>query len=132
MIGIIICTHSNLASGLKDASEMLAGKQEKLEAIGFNGDEDLVSLSTKLRKISEENEEGTIFVCDILNGTPFNACALTISGTEDVILTGASLPMLIELIIKRNRQQSCSELADSIVASSLSYIDKKVSKDIFG
>lgn len=132
MIGIIICTHSNLASGLKDASEMLAGKQEKLEAIGFNGDEDLVSLSSKLRIVSEKNEEGTIFLCDILNGTPFNACALAIAGTDDVILSGASLPMLIELIIKRNGQQNRSELADFIVGSSLSYVDKKVSKDIFG
>lgn len=132
MIGIIICTHSNLASGLKNASEMLAGKQEKLEAIEFDGDEDLVSLSSKLRSISENNEEGTIFVCDILNGTPFNACALTISETDDVILTGASLPMLIELIIQRNGQQNCVELADYIVASSTAYVEKRVSKDIFG
>lgn len=132
MIGIIICTHSRLASGLRDACEMLAGKQEKLDIVEFGGDEDLFSLSSRLREASENNMDGTIFLCDILNGTPFNACALTISGTEDVILSGVSLPMLIELVIKRNVEENCSDLADYIVESSQSYVDKKVSKDIFG
>ncbi len=132
MIGIIVCTHSSLAKGLKDACEMIAGKQEMLEAIGFDGEEDLVSLSEKLKVFSNQYHKGCIFVCDIINGTPFNACAFTIANTDNVILSGANLPMLIELVIKRNEDLSCDEIADYIIKSSTSYIEKRISKDIFG
>ena len=40
MIGVIVCTHSTLAQGLKNAVEMIAGPQENFDAVCFmNGDD---------------------------------------------------------------------------------------------
>jgi mannose/fructose/sorbose-specific phosphotransferase system IIA component len=129
MVGIVLCSHSNFAQGLKDAVEMIAGPQEKLEAIGFDECTDLVDLSEQIKEISSQFTHGCIYVCDIINGTPFNACALAIAGTDNVILTGASIPMLIELVIKRqDGGLSINDLADSVVDSSASYVSKIVSE----
>lgn len=40
MIGVIVCTHSDFAQGLKNAVKMIAGKQDNFDCICFmNGDD---------------------------------------------------------------------------------------------
>lgn len=125
MVGIVLCSHSNFAQGLKDAVEMIAGPQANFEAVCFDGNTDLIELSEEIKAVSSQFAQGCIYVCDIVNGTPFNACALAIAGTDNVILTGASVPMLIELVIKRQDSAlSIDELADGIVEASASYVSK--------
>lgn len=131
MIGIVICTHSNFASGLKDACEMIAGKQENFEAIGFMGDEGLMELGERIKEVSQNFSE-CIYVVDMLNATPFNASLIAIANTENVILAGASLPMMIELLIKRNGYEgSCEDLAKEIVESRDDYVSVRHSRDVF-
>lgn len=133
MIGIILCSHSNFASGLKDACEMIAGTQEQFEAITFDGTEDLLSLGDRLKECAKNYQDGCIYVCDLMNGTPFNGCLLAIAETENVILTGASVPMVLELVIQRNNTTSSPEqLALKIVQSSQEYVTMRHSRDIFG
>lgn len=132
MIGVVICTHSNFAQGLKDACEMIAGKQENFEAIGFMGDEDLMELGERIKTVGEKFEDGCIYVVDLLNATPFNASLIAIAQTENVIISGASLPLVIELLIKRNGyEKSCEELAREIEQSSSEYVSVRHSRDVF-
>ena len=131
MIEIVLCSHATLAQGLKEAGEMIAGPQTQLEAVCFGGDEDLMELSERIKAESHGSAE-VIYVCDLLNGTPFNACALAIAGTSHLILTGASLPMLIELLIKRNVIDSAEELVESILESHGEYVSSRSARDFFG
>lgn len=132
MKGIVITTHSKFAQGLKDACEMIAGPQENLEAVCFMGDVQLLELGEQLKSIGEQYKDGCIYVTDLLNATPFNASLLAIAGTENVILTGASLPMLLELVYMRdNYEGSCEELAQEIKNSSREYIEIKHARDVF-
>ena len=57
MFGIVICAHSNFAAGLKEAVEMVAGKQECLETIGFYEGDDMMTLSGKIRSQVEAFEQ---------------------------------------------------------------------------
>lgn len=131
MIGIVICTHSTFAQGLKSAAEMIAGPQENLKAICFDGQEDLMSLGMRVKEAGEEFDE-CIYVVDLINATPFNASLIAIAETDNVILCGASIPMMIELLIKRNGYEgSAEDLAKEIVASSGDYVEVRHSRDVF-
>ena len=132
MIGIVISTHSTFAQGLKEACEMVAGPQENFEAVCFMGDEELLELGERIKTIGEQYQDGCIYVVDLLNATPFNASLLAIAGSENVVLAGASLPMLLELVTMRvGFEGSCEELALEIKSSSVDYVEVKHSRDVF-
>lgn len=132
MIGIVITTHSTFAQGLKASCEMIAGAQENLEAVCFMGDTELLELGEQLKTLGEQYEDGCIYVVDLLNATPFNASLLAIAGTENVVLAGASLPMLLELVTMRvGYEGTCEELAKEIKVSSADYVEVKHARDVF-
>lgn len=73
LIGIIVTGHGNFASGLASSIEVIAGKQDKFEAIDFP----IGSTNTELAKQLQEavdrlNCSDIIFCTDIAGGTPFN------------------------------------------------------------
>lgn len=132
MIGIVISTHSTFARGLKDACEMVAGPQENLEAVCFMGDVDLLELGEQIKTIGSQYEDGCIYVVDLVNATPFNASLLAIADSENVVLTGASLPMMLELITMRaGYEGTCESLAREIQKASVDYVEVKHARDIF-
>ena len=132
MIGIIICTHSNFAEGLKNSCEMIAGKQENLEAVCFDGTEQLTDLAARMKAKEEQFSGECIYVVDLMNATPFNASLINIAYTKNVVLSGASLPMMLELVIQRNNfEGSAADLAKMIVESSGEYVGMKTSEDVF-
>ena len=51
MFGVILCTHSTFAEGLKNAIEMIAGKQEDFETICFMNGEDPDDVSKEMDEI---------------------------------------------------------------------------------
>ncbi len=132
MIGIAICTHADFAQGLKNACEMIAGKQENLKAFCFDGDEEITEFGNRINEQTKEFSDGCVYVTDILNATPFNAALMAVAYTQNVILCGASLPMVLELVIKRNGYEGTArDLAKEIMASSGDYCAMRVSEDVF-
>lgn len=132
MIGIVIGTHSTFAQGLKASSEMVAGPQENLDALCFMGDVDLMELGNQMKELGDKYEDGCIYVVDLQNATPFNAALLAIAGSENVVLSGASLPMMLELLTLRNGWEgTCEELAKEIKDSCAGYVDIKHARDVF-
>ena len=133
MIGIAICTHSDFAQGLLNAVEMIAGRQEQLTALNFMGDIGLEEYGEQLKKVSESFSDGCIFVTDLENATPFNAALIAIAYTDNVILTGASLPLMLELVIKRaSGDYDAKSLASEVLNSHCDAVSLKTSKEIFG
>lgn len=132
MIGIVICTHSNFAKGLKEACEMIAGPQVNFDAICFRGDEQLLELGERIKEVGNKYSDGCIYVVDMLNATPFNGCLLAVHGTENQIIAGASLPLVLELLIKRNGYEGTVEqLVYEILESSKDYVAVRAAKDVF-
>ncbi len=105
MLGVILCTHSNLAQGFKDAVEMIAGEQENFEVICFMNGDDLDGLKEKIENhinfFASQGMPSCVLV-DLYAATPFNiSLALSMEHEVDVIC-GVNLPILLEVLLSRD------------------------------
>ena len=102
MIGIVLVSHGLLAEGLRDAVEMIAGRQERFLTIGMQATGDLDTLRSRIESAVSEvaGDDGALVLVDILGGNPANASSrLARTGTE--VICGVNLPMLLELLVQR-------------------------------
>ena len=102
MIGIIVTGHGNFASGLASSIEVIAGKQDKFEAIDFPVGSTNTDLAAQLQQ-----------AVDNLNCSDIIFCTEVISGTN--------IPVLLEALFSRTNQTARS-LAKILVDSHQSRI----------
>jgi len=105
MIGIIITGHGKIASGLKSSIELIAGKQEKLEAVDFIEGDSIEDLHRKIKGAVDvlNSEEGIIFFTDIIGGSPFKTSVMIsreIKNSE--VIAGTNLPAVINILFDRS------------------------------
>lgn len=102
MIGLVICTHSNLAEAILTSAEMIVGSIPLSAAVGVHpGDspEDIHSrLSDALAEVDQG--DGVIVLCDMFGGTPSNISLTFLSPMVDVV-TGVNLPMVLKFFTTR-------------------------------
>lgn len=105
---------------------MIAGKNEDIIAIDFEGNEDI---SLKYQKvINNHSRDNILFVCDLLGGTPYKeASKLAFSKPNVAVTVGCNLGSLLEIsLIKDNF--NLDQLTSKIISSSkknVSILDKK-------
>lgn len=134
MLGIIICTHANLASGLYDSVQMICGKQVDFDVVGFAEGEDMLSLSGNLQKIAERYEaqkQPYVVLVDIFGATPFNASAAGLSVYNTSIMTGVNLPMLLELVMARENFDDYDACLENALESAKGNMRIVKMKDMF-
>lgn len=133
MVGIILCSHADFCVGIKNSVEMISGAQENLVAVPFDGNTQLEDYGAQIKAEVDKMEDGCIILCDIQNGTPYNASLMAIAYTDNIIISGMSLPMLLTLVISRNQEGiTVEELANSVINQKDDFVAKICSKDIFG
>lgn len=115
MIGCVITGHGEFAPGLLKALQMIAGPQEKLEIVAFKEGEPLKEYETQVREAianTLEETEGVVVFSDLLGGTPFRTAMLAAADFKNVeVVTGANLPMLIEISMLRMFETDAVNLA---------------------
>jgi PTS system mannose-specific IIB component len=116
MIGLIIGAHGDFAPGLKSAGGMIFGEQPSVEIVQLlpsMGPEDLYAKYQEALKSLADCEEIIVLV-DFWGGTPFNIASRVQneSALPIAILTGASMPMLVELYSARDSYKTAAELAE--------------------
>ena len=104
MINILVVTHGNFGNDLIKSAEMIAGKQENIEALGLFVEDDFDMFKSKVKnKIKElENEEGVLVLTDMFGGTPSNASFANLNNLDFECVTGLNLPMMLEVLINRD------------------------------
>jgi PTS system mannose-specific IIA component/PTS system mannose-specific IIB component len=100
MFGIIVGTHGLFAEELVKSCEMICGEQKNVAAVtlipGEGPDDVVAKYEEAIKKL--DCEDGVLFLNDLFGGSPYNAaCRLVISNEKYGIVTGVSLPMLIEM-----------------------------------
>ena len=108
MTGILIATHGDLAEGLLNAIELLAGKQEKIETIGLYHGDGIDAFAQEVEKTYEKlnGEDGVLVFVDILGGSPSNAVMKLMNEKDNVkAIAGVTLPMVIQAVFMR---EDCS------------------------
>jgi PTS system mannose-specific IIA component len=103
MIGIVIVTHCNLGQELIRSAEFIVGGLGQAKAVSLNPEDQVEALHGKIAKAIEEVDigDGVILLTDMFGGTPSNISLTFLADEKVEVVTGANLPMLIDLASKR-------------------------------
>lgn len=121
MTTIVVTGHGSFATSLVETAQMIVGSTESVHPVDFpvgTGVDDLTEqLGSLIARLNPEGEPGRVLIlADVLGGSPARvALAEAAAGRADVV-TGANLPMLIDLALGAGDSAS-SELAARAVAS---------------
>lgn len=113
---VIVVSHGSYARGLVDTVQMIAGKQEDLEAFGLESEESVDTLKEKIRQSIEQSsqEEEILILTDIFYGSPFNTVISLMPEYDLYHVTGINLPLMMEVIMGRisgkHAEEICKEL----------------------
>lgn len=113
---VIVVSHGSYARGLVDTVQMIAGKQEDLEAFGLESEESVDTLKEKIRQSIEQasQEEEILILTDIFYGSPFNTVISLMQEYDLYHVTGINLPLMMEVIMGRisgkHAEEICKEL----------------------
>ena len=113
---VIVVSHGSYARGLVDTVQMIAGKQEDLEAFGLEPEESVDTLKEKIRQSIEQasQEEEILILTDIFYGSPFNTVISLMPEYDLYHVTGINLPLMMEVIMGRisgkHAEEICKEL----------------------
>lgn len=101
MLGIIVGTHGHLAEELVNTCAMICGQPDNLKTVTLvpgEGPDDLIAKYNEAIK-EMDTTNGVIILNDLFGGSPYNAaCRIAINDKNCGIVTGVSLPMLVEVI----------------------------------
>ncbi len=105
MIGVILCTHSVFADGLKEAIQMIAGKQDNFDSICFLNGDDPEELSERIQEAAQRYRDAGIpffIAVDLYAATPFNATLRVALEDNITVMTGVNMPFLLEVLTSRD------------------------------
>ena len=104
-VAILIIAHKKAAVALLESAEMICGKQNNVKAVSFLENEDGAALKEKciLAMSKLDMQDGGLILTDLFGGTPFNTAYMLCAENEKVeVLSGLSLPMLMEVFMSRD------------------------------
>lgn len=113
MIGIVLCCHGSMGEGVRDAAEMIAGRQERIAVVGVGPGDGARSIQDALNAAIAQVDggQGILILTDMFGGTPTNVgCTLLHHGKVEVV-TGFNLPLLLKALTARGETTDVSELA---------------------
>ncbi len=111
MVELILVSHGSFAAGLREASEMILGEQEKVSVIGLYQGDSPDSFAQKIETVIDEAEDSknVLVLSDLQTGTPYNAGMVMALKRGSACIAGTNLPMLLEILSLRD-EMSMEEL----------------------
>ncbi|ASG79300.1 MULTISPECIES: PTS sugar transporter subunit IIA [Lactiplantibacillus] len=107
MLAFVVVSHGSFARGIVDSSYMIFGKQDKVQTVTFQLDEEPSVLTEKLMAAVDrfDADDQVLFMVDLWGGSPFNAASRIVAEHTDRmgLVTGLNLPMLIEAYTVRDK-----------------------------
>ena len=105
MVGIILATHGNFATGIQQSASMIFGEQPNVAAVTLQPNEGPDDVRKKMEEAvaSFEDPEQVLILVDLWGGTPFNQANGLIAGHEDTwaIVAGCSFLALFLAILQK-------------------------------
>lgn len=108
-----LISHNQFAEGLKNALEMIIGKQDNLQAYGLipGGHPDEIIAKIK-EQITDEME--VVILGDIAGGSVCNSALGLTMRPNVVLVTGTNLPLAMEIVVSQTTKKAD---IDAIIAS---------------
>ncbi|MBU3956010.1 PTS sugar transporter subunit IIA, partial [bacterium] len=118
MVRIIIAAHGDMASHLLNCAENLLGPTEGVSALNFMQHQSTGEIQAELKKRLESYGDDNVFILtDFLGGSPCNCACRFMDNDKVRIISGVNLPMLIEIMIKKEKLPPEKLCADVIKAA---------------
>lgn len=114
---IVLATHGRFAEGIKGSIELIMGKVEDLEAINCYCEEGDDTDKTIQKTVSEFNYDAArlLVVTDLFGGSINNEFIKYLDLYPFTLITGLSLPLLLQLIL--HREDLNEETINTIIAN---------------
>ncbi len=118
MIGMVLVTHGQLASGFRAALEHVVGPQEQFETIAIGPEDDMEQRRGDILNAVSRVQDGggVVLLTDMFGGTPSNLAISVMDGGRVEVICGINLPMLIKLASVRETadlEQAVGEARDA-------------------
>lgn len=113
MIGVVVASHGGLCRELLITAEMILGPAAQTAAAPLATGVSLQDFAAQLRQVvaAVQQEAGVLLLADLAGGTPCNVAAVLAAQSEEIkVVTGVNLPMLLE-VLSRREGLSLEELA---------------------
>src|SRR5271155_5342687 len=106
MIGMVLVTHGQLATGFRAALEHVVGPQSRFETITIGPEDDMEQRRADiLGAVSRvQDGSGVVLLTDMFGGTPSNLAISVMDGGKIEVIAGINLPMLIKLASLRQTE----------------------------
>ena len=121
MVGIILASHGEFATGVLQSASMIFGEQENVAAVTLMPSEGPEDVKKKMQAAIEsfDNQDEVLFLVDLWGGTPFNQASSLLEGHQDkwAIVAGMNLPMIIEAYASRLSMESAQDIAKHILGT---------------
>jgi PTS system ascorbate-specific IIA component len=105
MIGVLIVTHGDIGTSLlTSASQILGAPQDQVATLSVWRADDIDDLVLRARELIEglDAGDGVIVLTDIFGATPGNVVSRLLEDGRIEGVSGASLPMLLRVLARRN------------------------------
>src|SRR5271155_3544411 len=103
MIGMVLVTHGQLASGFRAALEHVVGPQSQFETVAIGPEDDMEQRRGDILNAVSRVQDGggVVLLTDMFGGTPSNLAISVMDGGRIEVICGINLPMLIKLATLR-------------------------------
>jgi len=116
MVGVILLTHGSLGIELLKTSEMIIGKQDKVDFLSVQSGASLGDLAGDLdRLINKYKDGGVLILTDMFGGSPSNIAMAYLEKNKVDVVTGVNLPMLIKTFSMRKDIKNPQELGRAAI-----------------
>ena len=135
MLGVIVCTHSDFADGIRKSVEMILGEQECFDVVCFQEGEDMLALSDRVKEITEkyrQDDEKYIVCVDLFGAPPFNASSAALAAFDTSVITGVNLPMLLQIMSEREDYEDYDALLEGALSNAKENMKIVKMKEMFG
>lgn len=98
MIGIVIAGHGNWPSSMKKSAQLITGK-DNIEVVEVDDVLSADQISKELIKAIDKNDyDKSVVLLDLFGGSPMHGSSKLLMREDVLIITGANLAMLLELL----------------------------------
>lgn len=107
LMKILVTSHGQLAVGIMNTLEMIAGKFDDVIALPFTEEMGIDNFTEKMNKILQikDQSEEWLIITDMMGGTPFNVASTFSYQNESIrVLYGLNLPLLTEVVMNKSNK----------------------------
>lgn len=132
MIGIILASHGEFATGILQSGNMIFGEQENVQAVTLHPTDSPDDLKQRMQAAIANftDSEQLLFLVDLWGGTPFNQANNLAQAHSDkwIVISGLNLPMLIDAYGARLSMDNVQDIAANIIHSAQEGIKSTATK----